>query len=83
MWEVMTKLNWITLSGPDLPEPLYGAAVVAHEDSFIVVGGDTGNYVYSDKVMQMKRDMRWEERRDMKLDEPKVYATAMIISKQQ
>ena len=78
----MTKLNWITLSGPDLLEPLAFAAVVAHEDSFIVVGGDIGSGS-SDKVMQLKRDMRWEERRDMKLDEPKVYATAMIVSQLQ
>ena len=74
----MTKLNWITLSGPSLPDPLYGAAVVAHEDSFIVVGG--ANDGWSDKVMQLKSDMTWEERSDMKLSEAKQGATAMLAS---
>ena len=79
----MTKLNWITVSEPNLPEPLSGAAIVAHEGSFIVVGGYNSWGKYSDKVMQLKSDMTWEERRDMKLSEKKQEATAMIVSYQQ
>ena len=79
----MTKRNWITVSGLDLPESLAGGAVVAHEDSFIVVGGKYSSGKYSDKVMQLKSDMTWEERRDMKLSEKKQEATAMIVSYQQ
>ena len=59
--------------------PLLGAAVVAHEDSFIVVGGWTGSGT-SDKVYKLKSNMSWEERTDLKLSEPKWYPTAMLAS---
>ena len=62
--------------------PLYGAAVVPFEDTFITVGGmnDLANDVYTDKVWHLKSDMTWEELQHLRLSEAKWGATALLAS---
>ena len=63
--------------------PLVFAAVVPFEDTFITVGGDTSSGDGTDKVWQLKSNMRFEELRHLRLLEPKSYATAMLASSTQ
>ena len=71
--------SWETAD--DLPfGPLFGAAVIPFEDTFIMIGGDKvwGSGRYSDKLWKYKKSGEWEEMPD-KLSEEKGYVTAIAV----
>ena len=50
------KCNFASfISGNSLPHPLEGAAVIEHEDSFMILGGN-GNGGDSDKIYKYNKD---------------------------
>ena len=68
--------SWETAD--DLPfGPLFGAAVIPFEDTFIMIGG-YGSNGYSDKLWKYKKSGEWEEM-PKKLNEGKVRATAIAV----
>ena len=75
----LSRNTWT--KGENLPEPLGWGAVVPYEESFLIVGGDTGRG-YSDKVYlyMPEADDPWREMPHMKLSEPKSSVAATMVS---
>ena len=60
--------------------PLWGAAVVPFEETFLIIGGSKGGSDYSDKVYKYTAtEGDWQEMPSMKLSEAKEGVTAMIV----
>ena len=79
---VIAKLLSIhyTISGRDLPMPLYGAAVVPNGLTFLIMGGeDFSKQIYSDKVYRYTAEGTWREMPALTLSEAKKYFTAMTV----
>ena len=65
-------------SGNPLPEPINGAAVVEHGDSFLIIGGKV-NIAFSNKLLKYTAEGEWVEMSG-RLSEGKSSAVAMTIS---
>ena len=78
--EVYDVANDTWTEGVDLPVPLYGAATVPFEDTFLVIGGKIDSNEWSDKVYKFNRpDSTWTEMPEFRLSEPKRDVVAMWL----
>ena len=69
--------------GTSLPMPLSRAAVIPYETTFLVVGGETSEGIYSDKVLLYETSGKWIEQPHMKLREGKRSVVAMLVPSSQ
>ena len=70
--------SWETAD--DLPfGVLYNAAVIPHENTFLMIGGYKGSSGYSDKVWKYHKNGEWEEMDHLQLGEGKYRLTAIAI----
>ena len=69
--------------GTPLPSALAYAAVVPYETTFLVVGGATGNGIYSDKIFLYETSGEWSEQPHMKLSEGKRNVVALLVPSSQ
>ena len=69
--------------GTPLPMSLSRAAVIPYETTFLVVGGETSEGIYSDKVLLYETSGKWIEQPHMKLREGKRSVVAMLVPSSQ
>ena len=69
--------------GTPLPMSLSRAAVLPYETTFLVVGGETGKGIDSDKVFLYETSGKWIEQPHMKLSEGKRNVVAMLVPSSQ
>ena len=70
------------ISGTSLPHTLWGASVIEHEDSFLILGGNTGiggGTTYSDKLLIYNSEGQWVEV-PTPLSERKYFLTAINVN---
>jgi len=66
--------------GPSLPDGVYLAASVVHNNMFYMVGGyNTGDYEYSDKIMRFNIDDNAWTVMDQTLEMGRAYHVAMVV----
>ena len=66
--------------GVNLPLPLYGAAAIPFEDTFLVIGGRSNSTFFNDKVYRYNRqDSTWMEMPELRLSEGKYGIVAMWV----
>ena len=78
---ISLRLFYDIFPGKELPVPLFEAAVVPFEETFLIIGGGyiENGWVHSDKVYKYTAEGDWQEMQSMKLSEAKRNVTAMIV----
>ena len=73
------SLGYYIISGTRLPRTLRSAAVVQHEDTFVIIGGWIGGLSYSDKIYRYDASSGVWTKLQTTLSEGRFQVTAMKI----